>query len=703
MIIHRLFLSFGVAAQIYLWHRAPFVRLIIPLIAGTLLQWHLQLQIEFLIAGLVICVFLFVGYFFFPTTKKFQFRTAIGIVIMLLICFLGAVLTWFEDIRHDNKWIGNQKIQPNYILATVEEPLIEKPNSYKALASVKGFFSGDTLHPSRGKIILYFKKDSSSNSIEYGSQLIIARPLQQIRNSGNPGGFDYKRYSLFQGITHQVFLSGKNFTILDGTDKKLFLDIIYRSRSSIVTILKRNIPGEKEQGLAEALLIGYKDDLDKNLVQSYTNTGVVHIIAISGLHLGLIYWLLLIITKPLRRKKFNWLRIIIILSSLWLFSILAGAQPSVLRSAVMFTFIALAEVSGRKTSVYNTLALSAFILLCINPFWLWDVGFQLSYAAVLSIFIFFKPIYNWIYLPNKAIDFIWKLNAVTLAAQILTVPISIYHFHQFPVLFFLTNLVAVPLSSIILIGEILLCSVFFITTVAKILGIILQNLIYFMNTYIERLENVSFALWNGLYITTFQTVLMILFITGVCYWLMEKKRNALWFGLASFLVFIVLRSISFSQAYHQKKLIVYNVPKHQSIDLIAGRVYSFVGDTELLHDGFIRNFHLQPSRIIHRISQKQFLPVQAKTFNFLNKKVLIIDTSVQFKETTTKPVVDLIVLSKNPKLYISAINKTFQIKQIVIDGSVPAWKARYWKSDCDSLHIPYHDVSEKGAFVMNFR
>ena len=158
-------------------------------------------------------------------------------------------------------------------------------------------------------------------------------------------------------------------------------------------------------GLAEALLIGYKDDLDKTLVQSYSNTGVVHVIAISGLHLGLIYWLLLMLFKPLQKRKLKWLRPVFILTGLWLFSLLAGAQPSVLRSAVMFTCIVLGDSFARKSSIYNTLALSALLLLCINPYWLWDVGFQLSYAAVLSIVIFMQPIYNWFYIKNKVLGF----------------------------------------------------------------------------------------------------------------------------------------------------------------------------------------------------------------------------------------------------------------------------------------------------------
>src|SRR5215203_2645450 len=147
---------------------------------------------------------------------------------------------------------------------------------------------------------------------------------------------------------------------MPGNNKAPVQNFLFETRDGVINILRKFIPGEKEQGLAEALLIGYKDDLDKNLVQAYSNTGVVHVIAISGLHLGLIYWLLLGLTKPLKRKKLAWVRLVIILSSLWLFSILAGAQPSVLRSAVMFSFIAWGQVIERRASIYNNLALSAF-------------------------------------------------------------------------------------------------------------------------------------------------------------------------------------------------------------------------------------------------------------------------------------------------------------------------------------------------------
>ncbi len=686
----------------YFWNKIPFVRLLVALIAGIVLQWQLQFSISILLISFTICSSALLIYFSISLKSKFSFGYFNGIATNLFILLTGAILVWLHDVRHNKNWIGHNYSDSNYVVVTIEEPLVEKINSFKALARVEGVYSKNDFKEKAGQIILYFKKDSSLQQLHYGSQIVFKKPLPEIKNAGNPGSFDYKQYSLFQGITHQINLSANEFEVLPSENKNFFHQLIFNCRSWVVKTLQRFIKGEKEQGLAEALLIGYKDDLDKNLVQSYTNTGVVHIIAISGMHLALIYALLVLLTKPIRRKKqLKWFRIALILSGLWLFTLLAGAQASVVRSAVMFTCIALGEVLSKRTSIYNTLALSAFILLAYDPFWLWDVGFQLSYAAVLSIVVFYRPIYNWFYIPNKSIDFIWKTMAISIAAQILTTPVSLYHFHQFPVLFLLTNIVAVPLSSLVLFGEIAVCVFAIISPLAKFLGWFTELLIYWMNSYIERIEIISFSLWNGFYITIFQTILLSIAAILICFWLVEKRKWMLWFSLSAVLIFIALRSLSFSEAYRQKKLVVYNVPKFSAIDLIDGRNYNFIGDSTLLFNEFIRNFHIQPSRVLHRIEQNQTLPVSCKEFEFYTKRIVIIDSTQYFVPLQTRQPIDVLVLSKSPKLYISNLIKTFFVQQIVIDGSVPRWKAKLWKKDCDSLHIPCYDVSEKGAFVMN--
>jgi competence protein ComEC len=687
----------------YFWNKVPFVRLLVALITGILLQWQFQLPITFLVSTILVIAGLIVIYFFISLKTKYRTGFTNGIMTNVLIAFLGGLLVWLHDIRNNDRWIGHNYDNSGFVVVTLEEPLVEKTNSYKALARVDGVINANVVKKQKGKIILYFKKDTSLRHLDYGSQIIINKPLQEIRNAGNPGSFDYARYSLFQGITHQVFLTNDDFDVPDLQNKDWFADFIFRSRKWVVTTLQSYIKGEKEQALAEALLIGYKDDLDKNLVQSYTNTGVVHIIAISGMHLALIYGLLILLTRPLKRKKeLNWLRVLLIVSALWLFTLLAGAQASVVRSAVMFTCIALAELFSRRTSIYNTLALSAFLLLAYNPFWLWDVGFQLSYAAVLSIVAFYRPIYTWFYFPNKLLDFFWKTMAISIAAQILTTPISLYHFHQFPVLFLLTNMVAVPLSSIILFAEITICAFAWLAPVANWIGQLTELLIFWMNSYVERIETIPFSVWNGFSINVFQTFLLLGGSVSVCLWLMENRKWQLWIGLGCMLAVAGMRTFSFINSSNQKKLIVYNVPKYSAIDLVVGRNFNFIGDSTLLHDDFIRNFHIQPSRILHRIKQKQSLSSSCKEFEFFNKRIVVVDSTTYFLERSVNSPVDVLILSGNPKLYISNLARKLTINQVVIDGSVPQWKAKLWKTDCDSLRIPCHDVSEKGAFVQEF-
>ncbi|HEY0750052.1 MAG TPA: ComEC/Rec2 family competence protein [Chitinophagaceae bacterium] len=419
-------------SSVKIWSKSPAIRFLLPLIAGIILQWNLQIKVSLLLTPAIILLVLLVGYNVLQVLKRFRYKSVNGIIIQLLFLFIGALLVYKQDIRKDPAWFGYQYENKDYLRVSLEEPLVEKPNSFKAVASVKSVYNRDSSIPSEGKLIIYFKKDSSLIGLGYGSHLLIHQPVAPIQNSGNPGAFDYKRFCLFDnGITHQVYLAPDDYTVLPGSDKAYLESLLFKSRANTIDILKRNIHGEKEQGLAEALLIGYKYDLDKNLLQAYSNTGVVHIIAISGLHLALIYGLLVFATRFLGRRKLYWLRIGIILLGIWSFTLLAGAQPSVLRAAVMFSFIGLGELLGRKTSIYNSLALSAFVLLIVNPFFLWDVGFQLSYAAVFSIVVFFRPIYNWFYFKNKLIDSIWKLNAVTIAAQLFTLPISIYHSTSF--------------------------------------------------------------------------------------------------------------------------------------------------------------------------------------------------------------------------------------------------------------------------------
>jgi len=673
------------------------LRLMVPLSTGILMQWYWQPELSSIIVIGGICLLFLLVFYCQTLAGRFTTISLQGFLLQCLLVITGATLCWNKDIRNKPEWFAHHNAA--LFQLTIEEHLVEKANSYKALATVHTIYQSDSSLKTKGKVILYFKKSDIPPSLQYGSQILVFKPLQEIKNAGNPGSFDYKRFCLFQGITHQVYLTDHDFKQLELKKIDALKHWLLEGRVAIVNIIRRYIDGKKEQGLAEALMIGYKQDLDKALVESYSNTGVVHIIAISGLHLGIIYMILLFVTKPLKKKRTQWLRFTIIIIGLWSFTLLAGAQPSVLRSSLMFSCMALSTLLNRRAIIFNTLALSAFILLCINPFYLWDVGFQLSYCAVLSILLFFRPVYNWFYFPNKLIDYIWQLAAVSIAAQVLTLPLSLFHFHQFPLLFLLANLVAVPLATFILIGSILLCVICFFEPAAQLIGYILSFVIRLMNVHVERLDHVSFAVWNGISLTPIQTVILYVLIASVFLWLIERQKQAIWAVLCSALLFIAFRSYTFIVSGRQKQIIVYNVPKLQAIDVVFGRKVSFIGDPLLLQDEFLYNFHIRPSRILHRLDNNDSAAV-SKSFTINNKRILIIDGATGFKSIAPKPTIDLLVLSGNPRLYISEAASSFNIHQIVIDGSVPAWKAKLWKADAERLGISCHHVVEKGAFVM---
>lgn len=586
-----------------IWKHAPFIRLLIPLMIGIILQWYLPLSVKSIsiIAGITVLFFLLAqclrGYLLF------LHKWIYGFALMTILLLLGAVITHFKNITHQQNWFGHLYNDSTAVVAVLSEPLIEKNKSYKADAAVYALIRDGSVVQTKGNIIIYFKKDSSLLSkLDYGSTIIFKKGLQAIKNSGNPGAFDYKRYCLFHGITHQVYLTANEFSVNPAQTHSTYSGWLQQSRKGLLEILKKYIPGKREAGVAEALLIGYRDDLDRDLVQAYANTGVIHVIAISGMHLAMIYGLLIVLLKPLQRNaKTKWVRGLIILSVLWLFTLLSGAGPSILRSAVMFSFIVVGESMRGKVSVYHTLSASAFFLLCWNPFFLWDVGFQLSYAAVLSIVIFLRPITHWFYFKNAFANHVWKLVAVTLAAQMLTTPLSIYHFSQIPNLFLISNLVIVPLSGFILYGEILLCLLSLFPAVALIAGKILAAMLRLMNDFIAFIDAIPFAVSDNISISILQTGLLYAFIISLAVWLTTRKKQTLPYALMALLAFMFCRMRDVGIKQKQSKIIVYNIPRHSAVDFISGSSYQFAGDEVVAADPFLNNFHLRPSRLMYRV------------------------------------------------------------------------------------------------------
>lgn len=690
--------------NIPLFKTAPFIQLLIPFIIGILLQWYLQVSIIVVLTGLICFGIAFLLFSFLPFVQKFRLEFFPGLLLQLLLAVTAMLVTWNKDVRHHNNWYGNYYKDGDFIIATIKEPLVEKTKSYKADAYIDQLVRNDSAITGEGKLLLYFSKDSIAPGLSYGDKILINKKLIAIKNSGNPGAFNYQRYAAFQQTFHNVFLKSGDWVKLNGNNAKPFWQFIFSAKSAILVALQTNIThGKDELGIAEALLIGHTNDLDKDLVQAYSNTGVVHIIAISGMHLGLIYGLLLwLFARMPVVKKSKATQAILILTCLWLFSLLTGGSASVIRSAVMFSFITFGTMFFKQTSIYNSLAASAFVMLCINPYYLWDVGFQLSYLAVVGIVVFQKPVYNCLYVKNKYLDMVWKAAVLTTAAQILTFPVCIYYFHQFPLLFLITNLIAVPLSTLVLYAEILLVAFSWVPVVGLYAGKSAGWLLWLMNKIILWVNELPFAVWDKIPANVFTTWLLYATVICVAAWLMNKNKKMLQWSLTFCAGFVLVHAIIDWQVKSQQKFIVYNVPQHQAIDFVEGNNYRFVGDSILLVDGLLQNFHLKPGRIALQLNKKvDSLPVcfdKNGFYHFGDKKILVLDEAVSF-EAEKKMDVDYIVISKSPKLYIPELVKTFNCSKFIFDSSNSLWKIEKWKQDCDKLNLSWHSIPEQGAFV----
>jgi competence protein ComEC len=692
------------------WKKSPFIRLLLPLIAGIMLQWYFQISLPVIIVALISFSSSFLLFFLLPVALRFKLQALHGFIIHLLLISAGLWLTWQKDIRHDVKWYGNFYIDGTYLVVRINEPLTEKAKSFKTDGYVESVLQNGRNIPCKGKLLLYFSKDSSLPDLQYGDKIIIKKKLQRIKNSGNPGAFNYERYAGFQGIFHNIFLKRNDWTVVsseNGNSKNNFTQFIFNARAYVLSVLRNSIhSGKDELGIAEALLIGYTNDLDKDLVQAYSNTGVVHIIAISGMHLALIYVMLvwLFAKIPLINKSKTG-QVILILICLWLFALLTGASASVLRAAVMFSFIAVGKNFSKQSTIYNSLAASAFVLLCYNPYYLWDVGFQLSYLAVLGIVIFQKPIYKCLYIKNKWLDKVWKLAAVSSAAQLLTFPVCIYYFHQFPNLFLITNIIAVPLSGFILYAEIALMALFWIPFVGNYAGNLVAWLVWIMNKIILWINEFPFAVWDKITATVLSTCLLYAVVIGLSAWLIQKNKKYFLYALLSLLAFTMHSTYSKWMISNQQKIIVYNVPKYQAIDFVSGSTYQFLGDSILLEDGLLQNFHIKPARIAFQLNNRSDtlfnLFNQKLLYQYNNKKIVIINESIFIEPAETKTDIDLIIISKNPKLRIAQLLSIFNCKQFVFDASNAYWQIEKWQKECNDLNVNFFSIPAQGAFIYN--
>jgi competence protein ComEC len=527
-----------------LWKIAPYLRLLLPFLAGILMESKFPVLVWSLIPIFLFSIVLIVTCSSISFLLYVGLECVSGVIIQIAVFSFAAISVQLHkdtQIEHSSCYLQKQS---NLLLLRLLDDPVQKQNSWKCLAHIKWLVKDHICFNENERIIIHFYKKPDARQYSDGSLIIFRKELRPIKNLGPSGDFDYEKYCHLRHIYAQVFLNEDEYALVLPEKKISFSSMLGSLRRKLLIIIKNYVPGTNEHSLLEALMVGFTDDLEPAVLKSYADTGIIHIIAISGLHLALICHMLQIVLQKVGRKKWiQWLSLGLIITTLWMYSILSGGSPSVIRSAGMFTITLFASNILREPVLYNTLACSAFLLLCFDHNWIWDPGFQLSYSAVLSLGLFAKPIRNIGTMKNKLLVMIWNAASVSVAAQILTIPISIFYFHRFPSYFLIANLVAVPLSSIALIGGILLCICSFLHPVGRFLGWILNYMIHFLNGFVQYISRLPGAVVSHLNISL--PLVFLIYFVLFCFYRFLFLRRVSWLvvGLASYSIWQLLHLI----------------------------------------------------------------------------------------------------------------------------------------------------------------
>jgi len=684
------------------WKKAPFLRLVLPLVVGILIASYIPFEKKWVYGGATIALFLLV----IAHIKALRYPTLYGSAHFIFWAVFGIVAFQLNRVEDRTDFIGSVYREGTVIAATLTTPLEVKPKSFRAEASISQWDPAvKQWKPFTGSVILYFEKDSLPENLGMGSRVAFKKALQPIRNSGNPGAFNYQKFAAAKGWFFQVYLKNNEYVV-----DKIKMNPGWRAwhiaaRDQLLATLRKYIPDAKTLGVAEALLTGYRNNMDKELNWQYAGTGVAHIIAISGLHLGMIQAGLFFLLTPLAKIRHGKnIRALLVIIFLWMFTFITGAGPSVLRSALMFTILLFGEVIGRKGNSYNSLSASAFMLLLVNPNVLFDVGFQLSYSAVLSIFMFSAPIGRWIQTGNKWIDKTWQLFAVTLAAQILTLPFVVYYFNQFPVYFLLANLVAIPLSWVALnLSLILTLFLFWVPPVATLLGKGIHISIEVMNRCITWIHHLPMSRIENIYLPLPQAIILMMMIALLSAWLLLRHKGSAVAALAGLLIFISYREVVWQQRNQQRKMIIYNIAGHTAIDMIAGHRVTYWGDPECLTDPNLFRMNIQPARILFQVRDTAILPRDTTGFQMVrvgDKALVVLDKEPDTRRSETISA-DILLLAANIRAKPVWILEKVNCRVIVAGPQLPFYRIPQWQIAADSLHLRLHPVAEKGAFVLD--
>lgn len=661
----------------------PIITITVSFVLGILANHFLRLPFLVILIFLSISFLVFV-YAFLRAKKQLFQNILFGICCYSFVIFLGVFSHYLhEEIHYKNHYSKIMKSENNELRGTITSVI--KPNSKynKYLLKINQCNKTEAL----GKILLYYSKENKEQ-LSVGQEIWINKKIQPIQKSRNPYQFDYSEYLEKQNIFHQVFCNKGEIVKIKLT--KNFDYYIQNLRLNLRNSFTNHKYDETIRSILDALLLGERSYMDKETIDKYSKAGVIHVLAISGLHIGILYFFLAFVLKPIEKIKYGkTLKMIAILSFLWLFAFLTGLPASVTRAVTLFTFVSIGSYYNQQNNVYNAVAVSALILLIFNPNFVFDIGFQLSYAAVISILLF-QPFYKRCYFTkNKIGIYFIDIILVSLAAQIGVLPLSLYYFNQLPLLFLVANIVVIPLASCILIfGSFTLLLNFIFKPFALLCGKLLVIFISIMNSYITMISKIKNGIVENISFSAFLTVLLYLFIGTLIYWIYNPKWNT--FRNCAFAILIFQLSFIFIKTEENKadELLVFN-SKKSLISIKEGNKINVFTNSIEENKGLINDY----SRGTFTDSV-HIIPLQ-NVLNYNEERILIID-SMSIYKTKLKP--DVIVLIQSPKINLRRLIKEVKPKVIIADNSNPFYKMKKWKETCEQEKIPFHTTVEKGFY-----
>jgi competence protein ComEC len=698
------------------WREIPFVRLLLPFSVGILLAVYFERKIP----GLP---FAFLGLIGLMVLSKklrglYRYRWMPGVLLNLALLILGYGITWQHNELNDDGHFSKKSPpeQGMILVGKIMEAPVQKANWMKLELGIQGAGSqADGLRPASGNLLLYLQRDSLAEALAYGDRLVLQCKARQLEAPANPHAFDYGRYLHFQNIHYQAFVKKGHWRVLEKYEGFSPYGRAISMQNSFTAVLRKHLNTENEFAVGAALVFGYRSEVPDEVLTAYSETGAMHILAVSGMHVGILFLILNFFLKRVQLHNRWWrgTKAVILLGLIWTFALVTGASPSVMRSTVMFSFVVVADALGRNKNFYNTLTASAFCLLLYDPYWLLSVSFQLSYMAILGI-VYFQPKIAalWV-IENKVGNYLWELNSVSLAAQLMTLPFTLLYFHQFPTYFWLSSLILVPLSGLELGAGLLLLMLEPIWGWgAFIVGKALWGMLWLGNQSVMLIQQLPAALLNGIWIGGISALLLYLSIGSSMVAISFRKFR--WVLASLMLLLVVLGSYAFAEFGHldTRQITVYSIYKHTAIDFFdGGKAWSLID--QALEEKSLK-YAAEGNRYANGIDEVKTLRLgdtstivadhffyQNRLVQFYDKRLFVVEGPLNYTGEE-KVKLDLLLLRNTPEIRVEDLVQIFDAQLIVFDGSNKRWKVSEWRMECDQLGLDWYDVDEEGALVIDF-